>query len=70
MMTDDNKLKIPQRWTQYKHKDSGKVYMVEMVTNIASSNDNFPVTVVYQGVTGEFWSRPLTEFVEKFEIFP
>lgn len=47
---------------------SGKVYTIIELTNTKRLSDAFPVTVVYMGTNGNMWSRPLSEFEEKFEV--
>lgn len=50
---------------EYKH-ENGNIYVVLHVTNTASSNPNYVPQVVYQGRNGNVWSRPLSEWNEKF----
>ncbi len=58
---------------------SGRVYTVLFITNkVDVPNEHFgkiehvkalrkfPETVVYIGANGKKWSRPLTEFIQKF----
>ncbi len=47
--------------------NSGNVYKVLMITNeMAKSNKLFVPTVVYDDKHGDLWSRPLSDFLEKF----
>lgn len=52
-----------QKWV---HKKSGKQYQVLTVTNIKSTREDFPTTVVYTN-QDDIWSRPLTAWLEKME---
>jgi hypothetical protein len=48
---------------------SGRVYTVlAIANNVSNPRDGFPVTVQYLGANGQYWSRPLSEFAEKFTI--
>lgn len=48
---------------------SGRVYTVLAVTNdVPDPRPEFPVTVHYIGANGQHWSRPRSEFVEKFTV--
>ena len=48
---------------------SGRIYTILHLSNThANDSDKFPVTVVYRGANGLVWSRPLSHFVDKFEI--
>lgn len=57
---------------------SGRVYTVTEITNTSKAPNSppkfingveaFPVTVVFMGANGNVWSRPLTEFMNKFTI--
>jgi hypothetical protein len=52
----------------YEHIRSGVIYKALMVTNeMAESNNSFKVTVVYDDIHCNLWSRPLVEFKEKFK---
>lgn len=49
---------------------SGRVYTVILITNDSViESEQFPHTVVYVGVNGRYWSRPLSEFRTKFTAF-
>lgn len=45
---------------------SGNVYKLLMVTNSKATKQAFIETAVYEDKRGDLWSRPLTEFKEKF----
>ena len=50
----------------YKHIRSSVIYKALMVTNeMADSNNSFKITVVYDDIHCNLWSRPLVEFEEK-----
>ncbi|ESQ85441.1 hypothetical protein AEAC466_04560 [Asticcacaulis sp. AC466] len=51
----------------YRHH-SGRVYTVLYLANASVISDRFPITVVYIGANGNVWSRPLAQFLEKFEL--
>ena len=49
----------------YKHAKTGNLYVV---TDIANTNSDWPQYVVYADVNRKTWARPVSEFVEKFEV--
>lgn len=50
------------------HKESSDLYTIKCVANLHSTKPGFVPTVVYQNAkTGEIWSRPYHEFIEKFQ---
>ena len=49
------------------HKKSGNRYDVVAVTNTEATTEGFPLTVVYTR-DGALWSRPISEFFEKFRV--
>lgn len=51
-------IKINSRW---KHS-SGRIYSVITLTNLESTREDYPVTVVYQGESGTIWSRPYSDW--------
>lgn len=53
-------------WT---HKN-GSRYQVKAIANTASTNDKYPVTVVYQGAYGHWWTRPLSEWYDSMTPLP
>lgn len=58
------KLKLGEIYT---HKPSCNNYKLLMVTNLdATNNQSFVPTAVYEDKHGSLWSRPLTEFKDKF----
>lgn len=42
-------------------------YTVECVTNLSHSSESHPPQVVYRGLNGNVWSRPLSSWYEKME---
>lgn len=55
----------------WRHLESNITYMVIMLSNTGSTKpEAFPVTVVYVTDEGSIWSRPLDQFMEKFELVP
>jgi hypothetical protein len=64
-----NRLKTGSQW---QHTRGGTVYEIVCVTNTTSFKPSFPITVVYRSCSDEqvvYWSRPLTEFAEKFDPY-
>lgn len=62
---------MPKLHDVWKHLESGITYMVVMLSNTESNKpETFPVTVVYSTNEGSVWSRPLDQFMEKFELVP
>lgn len=54
--------------SKYEHLKTGNLYRKLFHTNINSTKEGFPETVVYQSLTTkEIYSRPLVEFEEKFK---
>ena len=51
----------------WEHKKSGNRYGVVAITNTAATKEGFPVMVVYTR-GGSVWSRPISEFFEKFKV--
>ena len=49
----------------YKHSKTGNLYVV---TDIANTNSDWPQYVVYVDIHRKTWARPVSEFVEKFEV--
>jgi hypothetical protein len=52
---------------EWLHKSTGNLYEVITVSNLNSTKPDFVPTVVYRGRDGAVWSRPVSEFIEKFE---
>jgi hypothetical protein len=51
---------IPVQLSLWKHRN-GNIYRVLLITNMQSTKEEYPVTVVYEGyVNREIWSRPLS----------
>ena len=52
----------------YMHIGSLNTYKILMITNDkATKNQSFVPTVVYEDRRGDLWSRPVSEFLEKFK---
>lgn len=50
------------KYSYWKHRN-GNVYQVKEITNLESTNPQYPVTVVYQNVHNHsWWSRPLHDW--------
>ena len=54
-------LKNPQPKEKWIHRN-GNVYMVLHIANIGYRNKIYPVTVVYKGLNGWVWTRPLSDW--------
>lgn len=54
----------------WKHKKTGHLYNILIVTNLYGDDlEKFPPTVVYSRKRSIMtWSRPISVFVEKFEL--
>lgn len=52
---------------EWLHKKTGNLYEVITVSNLNSTQPDFVPTVVYRGRDGAIWSRPVSEFIEKFQ---
>jgi len=50
----------------YRHKESGRIYQVIAISNESANKSGWPVTVVYRDEYQATWSRPLSEFKEKY----
>jgi hypothetical protein len=55
--------------TYWLHKN-GNLYSVLMITNQDSTREEYPVTVVYIGLNGKVWSRPLSDWHRSFTKLP
>jgi hypothetical protein len=59
---------ILQTNENYIHISSGNTYELLMLTNeTAKNNRSFVPTVVFEDKQGVLWSRPISEFLEKFK---
>lgn len=54
--------------SKWQHKKSGKVYNVICVTNLFATKPDFVQQVVYQDEEMVIWSRPLSEWEDKFSF--
>lgn len=52
----------------WRHHHTDSEYTVLMLTNVhTTQNKKFPQTVVYRaGESGQVWSRPVSDFLNKF----
>lgn len=62
-----NVRRIPQTGEVWKHH-SGRFYVVENTSNLLSDRPEFLPTVIYMGPTGVIYSRPVSEFLDKFAL--
>jgi hypothetical protein len=58
---------IPVKGTKYKHHN-GNIYEVLLIANENSDRAEYPITVVYVGVNGNIWAKPLDNFLEKMSL--
>lgn len=58
---------IPETGQIWKHKESGSEYVIKTVTNLHATKPGWDRQVVYFDDLSHDWSRPLIEFVDKFE---
>lgn len=49
----------------YLHK-KGSLYVIEQLANLASIHEGFKPSVVYRGIDGQLWTRPIDEFRHRF----
>ncbi len=56
-----------RKWSHWTHKKSGNDYMVLLLSNMQATREGWERTVSYQDQQGIVWSRPLTEWVDKYE---
>lgn len=51
------------------HKESGEMYVLIGITNRAATREGWPVTACYVDRDGNLWSRPMSEFIERFDPY-
>lgn len=56
----------PSAYSWWVHKKTGNRYTVLHLTNTQARKDGWPVMVVYIDEYKDIWSRPVEEFLEKF----
>jgi len=57
---------IPKPKSKWQHHNGCK-YEVIAVANLDSEREEYPITVVYKGVNGEIWSKPLVGFLSRMK---
>jgi hypothetical protein len=57
-------MKIPEINSKWRHQN-GCEYIVIVNANTESKREEYPVTVVYKGVNGKIWCKPLDNFLSK-----
>lgn len=61
-------LPLPKVGEYWQHK-KGAIYRIRDITNLASSNKKkFPVTIVYENLNKEVWSRPFSQWHGSFVL--
>lgn len=58
---------IPKLGTKWSNNKSGDVYEIVGLSNLKSTREDFPATVIYNCTSGNTWSRTLTSFLLKFK---
>lgn len=62
-----NKKLTPKPLSWWRHKESGNEYQVLLITNEGCSKEGFQPTVVYVDTKGKPYSKPVSEWSEKFD---
>jgi len=52
--------------SMWQHKKSGKLYTITCITNLMAAKPDFVQQVVYEDEDMQIWSRPLSEWNDKF----
>lgn len=52
---------------KYRH-NNGYTYVVLFFTNVDSSKEEYPPSVVYVGENGKFWSRPIADWFRSMTL--
>jgi hypothetical protein len=48
------------------HEKKGNLYTVIVISNLIATKESWVATVVYEDVNGDVWSRPLSEWLDKY----
>jgi hypothetical protein len=59
-------LTIPEKESFWKHKDTGRIYQVIVVSNLSATRAGWVKTVVYKDEYQKRWSRPMNEWHERY----
>lgn len=57
---------VASRWRH----TNGREYLVAAITNEGNNHPDHPVTVLYRGDNGRFWSRPLSDWRRSMTLIP
>lgn len=61
---------FPQPGSRWRHRPSGRYYIVVMMANIISNREDYPPTVVYRSELGIAWCRPYSRWHSSMEAMP
>ena len=59
-------LEIPEKESFWRHKITAGVYQVIVVSNLSATRPHWVKTVVYKDEYQKTWSRPLSEWHERY----
>ena len=59
-------MKTPSVWTHWANNKTGNHYFIQHITNTLATREGWPVMVIYTDDAGAVWSRPATEWVERY----
>ena len=51
---------------QVRHHSERRYTVMAVANGYSTNSEKFPPTVVYVGVNGKIWSRPMDQFIRKF----
>lgn len=59
---------LPKEGSKYRH-NNGNTYKVILIANIDSNNEQYPITIVYEGCFNhKIWAKPLDNFLLKMSL--
>lgn len=59
-------VEYPEIGSRYKH-NNGNEYTVLQIANAHAESEDYPITVVYQGINGKIWAKTLDNFNNKMK---
>lgn len=54
---------IPTFGSQWRWRESTRIYTVVAIANRDSVNPDYPITIVYLGRNGKLWAKPIDTFL-------
>lgn len=57
-----NELTTGSLWRHF----GGQLFRIVCLSNLSAKNPDFVKTVTYIGENGVYWSRPISEFMDRF----